>query len=1015
VIYRFGRFELDPSAGELRREGRALPLQPKPLAMLTLLIQERHRIVPNDELLDRLWPGETVTQGSLTRAVSVARAAIGDSGRAGLIRSHTRRGYRFHGDVVVLDSAPPVAATGHAPDGRGSEGTLPFVGREAAIARLRAAWDRATRGFESLVVVSGPAGVGKTRLTEVFEREVESRGGLPLRGRALEEEGEPAFWVWAQILRRLLREDPDSLSVPGLAASEELAALLPELAPLVPGAASRLPQEQRRFVFFDAVARALRAGARKRPLLVIFEDLHWADPASLRLLEHVAFELADAQVLVIATVRDAPSLPDDPSIRTLSALRRKERIENVTLGRLGAQEVELLVATMFGRPIPKLAGRLHARTGGLPLFLREACRHLEEAGATTGPERWSDDAPFPPADWVRDALSGLGDACARLVGAAAVIGRDFPLSLAAAAAEIDRGDALDLLDAATRAGVIEAHPEDPVRFRFVHDLFREAAYEALPPGARVRLHHRTASQLERQHGEHAERILAELAHHHHRSLAIGDPERAYASAMGAARQAFAACAYEQAGRHAAQALDALTHSRAADDRRRLDTLLTLGEASRLAGERRQRQRTFGEVLQLARDTGAPDAFASAAIGLCDLAEWGVRDDFARAAVVEALEQLVRPAPELEAKLLTRLGYLDAIFEPRQAEERLRRAVALTRELGAADPLEEALYALHFVLGGPDAKQERVLILDELRRAAAAARDPVASLIALLDVACDRIELGDPSGAARLRREADAIAGDPPHPVTLWHRRVYDCGLALMEGRLDEIEGRAEEARELGWRIQHPYAQGCTNAHLSQLRALRGDAEGVLDLLEPTLGARQGPTEWVCALVARSRFAIGRNEEARSLFDAVLEKGSDAIPRNLRWMATQIELAHCCADLLDAERAAALIELLAPFEHDHGVMPMVICYGGPVAWALARLHEVRGRADDAGDLYREALPAARGLGARPTEAQIRVSYGRFLRRRRQRSQAREEFSAAAAVAAELGMTALEHAALREREE
>jgi DNA-binding winged helix-turn-helix (wHTH) protein len=137
VIYRFGRFELDPSAGELRREGRALPLQPKPLAMLTLLIQERHRIVPNDELLDRLWPGETVTQGSLTRAVSVARAAIGDSGRAGLIRSHTRRGYRFHGDVVVLDSAPPVAATGHAPDGRGSEGTLPFVGREAAIARLR--------------------------------------------------------------------------------------------------------------------------------------------------------------------------------------------------------------------------------------------------------------------------------------------------------------------------------------------------------------------------------------------------------------------------------------------------------------------------------------------------------------------------------------------------------------------------------------------------------------------------------------------------------------------------------------------------------------------------------------------------------------------------------------------------------------------------------------------------------------------------------------------------------------
>lgn len=420
------------------------------------------------------------------------------------------------------------------------------------------------------------------------------------------------------------------------------------------------------------------------------------------------------------------------------------------------------------------------------------------------------------------------------------------------------------------------------------------------------------------------------------------------------------------------------------------------------------------MLQLARATDAPEAFASAAIGLCDLAEWGVRDDFARAAVVEALERLVRPAPELEAKLLTRLGYLDAIFEPQQAEERLRRAVALTRELGAADPLEEALYALHFVLGGPDAKQERVVILDELRRAAAAARDPVASVIALLDVACDRIELGDPEGAARLRREADAIAGEPPHPVTVWHRRVYDSGLALMEGRLDEIEARAEEARELGWRIQHPYAQGCFNAHLSHLRALQGDAEGVLGLLEPTLGARQGPTAWVCTLVARARFAIGRSEEARSLYEAVLEKGPDAIPRNLRWLATQIEIAHCCADLLDAERAGALIELLAPFENDHGVMPMVICHGGPVSWALARLHELRGRADDAGDLYREALLASGSLGARPSEASIRVAYGRFLRRRRQRSDAQEQFSAAAAVAAELGMTALEHAARRDAE-
>jgi DNA-binding winged helix-turn-helix (wHTH) protein len=1012
VIYRFGDCELDESAGELRRQERVVPLQPKPLALLTLLIEERHRIVPNDELLDRLWPGETVTQGSLTRAVSVARSAIGDSGRSGRIRSYTRRGYRFHGDVVLLGDEPAPADANAAPDRPWSEGALPFVGRDEALARLRAAWNRATRGHEGIVVISGPAGVGKTRLSEVFEREVESRGGLALRGRALEEEGEPAFWVWAQMLRRLLREDAECLRVPGLSDSGELAALMPELGNAAQGAPSRLPPEQRRFVFFDAVARALRGAARKRPLLLVFEDLHWADPASLRLLEHLAFELDGAQILLIATVRDAPPIPSDPSVRTLSVLRRRERIENVSLGRLGAEDVAALLAQVVGRPVPKLADSLHTRTDGLPLFLREACRRLEESGALADPDRWGDEPPLPPADWVKDALSKLSEPCARLLGAAAVIGRDFPLPLAADSAGIPRDQALDPLDEAVRAGVIQADPEDPVRYGFAHDLFREAAYQALAPGERVRLHHRTAAQLERQHGEHAERIVAELAHHHHRALAVGDPERAYECAMRAARVAFDACAYEQAARHGAQALDALAHFQRAHDGRRLETLLTLGEACRLSGERKQRRRHFGEALDLARRLEAPEAFASAAIGLCDLAEWGVRDDFARAAVEEALQRLVQPAPDLEARLLTRLGYLDAMFDSERAEQLLRRSVGLTRELAAAEPLEEALYALHLVLGGPDGKQERALILDELRGAASAARDPVASVIAILDVACDRLELGDPEGAARLRSEADATAGNPPHPRTIWHRRVYDTGLALLEGRLEEVRGRAEQAHELGRRIQHPYARGCFNAHLAHLRALHGDAEGTLALLEPTLGASQGPTDWVRTLVARGRLALGRREEARSLYDEVLARGPEGIPRNLRWMSTLIEVGHCCADFEDAERAAALIEALAPFEHHHAVMPMVICYGGPAHWALARLHEVRGRADDAGDLYREALLAAAEMGARPTEAHIRLSHGRFLRRRRQRSAAREQLSAAAALAADLGMAAIEQAARRE---
>ncbi|MGH0032037.1 MAG: ATP-binding protein [Myxococcota bacterium] len=866
-------------------------------------------------------------------------------------------------------------------------------------------------------MVVGPAGIGKTRLTEVLEREVEANGGLSLRGRALEEEGEPAFWVWAQMLRRLEREHPESLRVPGLADSGELAALMPELGTRAEGATGRLPPEQRRFVFFDAVARALREAARKRPLLVVFEDLHWADPASLRLLEHVAFELEGSSVLLVATVRDAPATPNDPSPRTLSVLRRQERLETIELGRLDETEVGRLVERMVGRPVPSLAGGLHARTEGLPLFLREACRRLAQDGLLSDPrgvDRLGPDFALPRADWVSDALAGLSRPCAALVGAAAVVGREFGLRPVAAAADVAREEALDLLDEAVRAGLIRESPSEPSRYRFVHDLFREAAYASLAPGARVRLHHRAALHLERQHGADSERVVAELAHHHHRALAVGDAQRAYDCATRAAQRAFEACAYEQAALHGAQALDALDHFDRVDDDLRLATLLALGEASRLSGERQERRRRLGEALDLARTRDRPEAFARAAIGLCDLAEWGVRDDFARAAVVEALERLSEPAPELEAKLLTRLGYLHAMFERENAEKLLRRAVALTRELGAADPLEEALYALHLVLGGPDGKAEREEILSELRGAASAARDPVASVIAVLDVACDRLDQGDPSGAAELRRQADATAGSPPHPRTIWHRRVYDTGLALLEGRLGEVEGRADEALDLGSRIQHPYANGCFNAHVSQLHVLRWDHEALLAAFQPALRARQGPAHWVKARVARSLHGLGCDDEARALLDDVLRDGVSAIPRNLRWIATLVEVAHCAADLEEAERAAELIESLAPVERHHAVLPMVVCYGGPASWALARLHATRGRADDAHDLYGEALAAVREMGARPTEAHLLLDLGAFLRRRGKRSVAREHLAAAAALASGLGLPRVEQAACAQLE-
>ena len=1006
--YCFGAFELDVAAGELRRDGEEIPLQPKPLALLQLLIEERHRIVPIDELLDRLWSDASVTQSSLTRAVSLARSAIGDSGRTGRIRSYTRRGYRFHGDVAQLGGGTEEASPTPAPMVvQANEGGIPFSGRADPLARLRAAWEDVVAGRGGVALVSGAAGIGKTRLTEVFAAEVRRRGGLALRGRALEEEGEPAFWVWAQVLRGLHESDPESLRVPGLGASDELGALMPDLVRRKSADAAALPPEQRRFVFFDAVARAFAQATRSHPLLIVFEDVHWADPASLRLLEHLAFELAGRSVLLLATVREARPGGEHPGSRTLSVLRRQDRCTQIALEGLSTDEVETLVHQTLGHASPELARALIARTGGVPLYLREALRRVLEDDADPETALRLASLPLPGTDWIEQALESLPDEVAQVLGAAAVVGREFSVPLVAAVADLDRGETLDRLDGAVQAGVAEEDPDTPIRYRFVHDLFREASYSRLKPGLRARLHQRAAERLERQHAEQLDAVVAELAHHHHQSLAVGDPERAYVHAVRAAERAFAVCAYEKVVLHRGQALAALEHAEAIPAQRRLGALLDLGEACRLAGERRRRREVFGEAMRFAEELGLPLERARAALGLTDVAEWGVRDSEGYRALEAALAALPGDGatpPELESRVLARLSYLDAVNDPARAEPRLRRAFELAGQGRDPDLLEEYTYTLHLLLGGPDRQEERLRLARQLRNTAAAVRDPDSAVVAMLDVACDRMELGEPEAAREFRRDADAVAGSPPHPRTHWHRQVFDIGIALLEGRLPDAEPAIWTTRRLGRRLEHPYAEGCARAHLATLHRLRGAHDELLLTLEPVVDAG-GPREWVQALVVQGRCVVGRKDEARVLFDAIAERGFDRVPRNLRWMATLVELGHACADLGAREHAAALVDVMRPAEHRHGVLPMVVCYGGPTSFALARLYALLGEPETAAELFADSREAAASLGARPMEAAIQLEWGGLEARRGGRTRARELWKESQQTAEALGLEGL----------
>ncbi len=1010
VVFRFGDFELDEEAGELRRGGAVVAVQPKPFALLALLLRERARVVTTDELFEALWPGVAVTPGSLNRAVSHARRAIDDANQGELIKSFPRRGYRFCGDAVELDRAARAdTAQGAAGAVRGG---LPFVGREDALAILRGALEQALAGRESLALVSGIAGVGKSRLVEVFTREVARRGPLVLVGRCREGEGVPALWPWVQVVRGLLAEPAVAADLrERMIATGELAALVPELDGSAPERKTAgLSPEQRRFQFFEAIEHALQRASRRRPLVVVLEDLHWAGAPSLRVLEHLAFETEPDPILIVATVREESRERGDPLNRTLSILRRQDRTAQVVLRGLTRGQVAGILEQKLGRAAPPdLTSELFARTEGVPLYLREAIRLLEERGDLEHPERLARTGitlPVRSFDLIRRALDGLSEPCHELVAAAAVIGREFGLPFVSAVAEIPRDEALDLLDEAARAGVVESVPEAPATWRFSHALYREAAYEALPPGLRVRLHYRTAERLERQHADHPDRVVAELAFHRHQSLALGEPESAYACAARAAEKASSLCAYEEAAGHWEQARAALEHCESVDPERHLRTLLALGDAWRLAGDTRRQREVFGEAVEAARAQDRPTDFARAALGLCDMSSWATPDEAARAALAEALSRLDEESRGERARLLTRLAYFDVRVSRARSEPTARDAVELARRLGEPEALQEALYTLHFAIAGPDDLEERQALTRELVEASGDAPGRDLAVIALLDVASDRVALGEAGPARDYRDRAAAWAGDDPHPGLLWHLGAYDAGLALLEGRFAEAERLVEESVLLGLRAGHPYARGVRAAQRALLHRERGEHEAAIGMLAPMAKTRDGAVHWVRAVLARAQLAAEDEAAARSAFEALAEDDFAAVPRNIRWTATLVEASHLCVELGDRARAEALYRMLEPTWHHHGVLPVPICYGGPVARCLARLCELLGQSDEADELYGEAGDACAGLGARPDLARVTLERGLLAARRGPARRARELLRESARLAAELGMAEVE---------
>lgn len=307
--FRFGAFEVDFQLFELRCSGQLVRIDRKVFDLLRYLIEHRDRVVDKHELLQHVWGGEVVVEAVVTTAVARLRKVLSQrGGDSGPIQTIHGRGYRFNAQVAkaqVAVSVPPEKSsyvdTDLHPGVRD-----PFVGREPIMQRLRGALEKSLAGSLRVRVLVGEAGAGKTRLCQELGARAREAGARVWTGRCYEGDRSEMLWPFVQLLRQAV----DGSAVEALRSlppplRNELSLLVPELvsdAPPLPEASGPISA---RLPLFDAIARFLRAAAQSQPLVLVLDDLHWADRASLTLLQYLLDELGDASILILATYRDA--------------------------------------------------------------------------------------------------------------------------------------------------------------------------------------------------------------------------------------------------------------------------------------------------------------------------------------------------------------------------------------------------------------------------------------------------------------------------------------------------------------------------------------------------------------------------------------------------------------------------------------------------------------------------------------------------------------------------------------
>ncbi len=847
-----------------------------------------------------------------------------------------------------------------------------LVGRDREMAVLSGVLADSSPRF---VLVEGEPGIGKSRLVAEATAAAAARGARVAWGRCHEDDDAPALWPWRQVLAALTG-DPQAV----LAGPDDGA-----------------------FAAFERMLRALVDASARSGVVVVLDDLHWADPASLRLLSFLAVELQHGPVTVLATSRPVQDSAVLAQVR--ATLARTAGFAHVHLGPLDGAATARLVAAVAGadRLDERAVAELHDRSGGNPFFATELARVLADGR----------DEPVPPGvrDVVLRRLAQLPEEARDVLRLAAAAGQRFDVHLLRRAWAGTDGDVLaDALDAAASADLVR--PGGPGELSFAHALVRESLLAELPALRRSRLHARLAAALDG--GDPFER-----AHHLVAGLPFTDTATTVAACAEAAERAAREHAHENAARWWERALAALDADPAGSGASmRQELLLRAGSSMARAGSWEAATELLTATIDAAlarRDTATA---AAAADQFCRLAGlwFPVAYDVYPEELVTRLEALLGATREQDAPARVRtLAALATVChygpDRTRARRESARAVELARRTGRDDLLITALSARLSAAWLPGDEEGQVATATELLRLASGPERADVAVLALARRATARMVRADVTGADQDLAEAWDLAQRHDLPLLQAQCVTLQAARAMLDGSLDVATELVDRAFVLTQRTQL-YTQVWTDL---AMRAFIWIDRGCLAENVPE-DPPEAPSPGAVVAFMMAMALLESDQPAAAA--AVMAKHDAFRSWDMQWdwlslTCWQATIAAGIArtpGLVDPSLPGEIADRLLPYADDLALQGGIGSLG-PVALYLGRVEAAAGRAEEAEAHIRQAVATSGRHGFRPSLARGHLALAQLLADRGDAAGAATEAAAALAVARDVGMRGVARDAAR----